>query len=300
MKKFISGLLIGGIIMTSVSAFASNVVNMKAVYSVKNLIVNGVNTGKGSSAFISNGTTYVPLRTVSDALGHEISWDSKTRSIYINTGNKIPDTNGEPTDLPLADTGATTMPTTPNANSFNGQKLISMEAAKEAAIKAVGGGSVISQDADIYDDDDIPDYEFKIMKIISNGTTYVPLRTVSDALGHEISWDSKTRSIYINTGNKTPDTNGEPTDLPLADTGATTMPTTPNANISNGQKLISMEAAKEAAIKAVGGGSVISQDADIYDDDDIPDYEFKIMKNNKIYEVSINALTGAVIDFDID
>ncbi|WP_317366609.1 stalk domain-containing protein [uncultured Tyzzerella sp.] len=164
MKKFISGLLIGGIIMTSVSAFAANVVNMKAVYSVKNLIVNGVNTGKGSSAFISNGTTYVPLRTVSDALGHEISWDSKTRSIYINTGNKTPDANGEPTDLPLADTGATTMPTTPNANISNGQKLISMEVAKEAAIKAVGGGSVISQDADIYDDDDIPDYEFKIMK----------------------------------------------------------------------------------------------------------------------------------------
>ena len=162
MKKFISGLVIGGIIMTSATAFAANVVNMQAVYSVKSLIVNGVDTGKGSSAFVSNGTTYVPLRTVSDALGHEISWDSNTKSIYINTGSGTTNGgNGEPTDLPPTNSGATTAPAptpaptpTPSVNnggSWNGQKLISMETAQNAAIKAVGGGNVIWKEADIYD-----------------------------------------------------------------------------------------------------------------------------------------------------
>ncbi len=160
MKKFISGLLIGGIITTSVTAFAANVVNIPATYSVKRLVVNGVDTGKGSSAFVSNGTTYVPLRTVSDALGHEISWDSNTKTIYINTGSGNTN-NGEPTDLPATNGGNTT---TNNNGTWNGQKLISIETAKNAAIKAVSGGSVIWQESDIDDDDDLPTYDFKIKK----------------------------------------------------------------------------------------------------------------------------------------
>lgn len=163
MKKFISGLLIGGIVMTSATAFAANVVNMQAVYSVKRLVVNGVDTGKGSSAFVSNGTTYVPLRTVSDALGHSISWDSSTKTIYINSnGNNT--TNGEPTDLPTA---SANQPATLPANSgstWNGKNLVSIETAQNAAIKAVGGGIVQWKDADIYDSDDTPTYDFKILK----------------------------------------------------------------------------------------------------------------------------------------
>ncbi len=161
MKKFISGLLIGGIVMTSATAFAANVANIQAVYSVKSLVVNGVDTGKGNTAFVSNGTTYVPLRTVSDALGHKISWDSNTKTIYINS-NTSTSGNGEPTDLPTSNGGATTLPSANNGQSWNGQKLISIETAKSAAIKAAGGGSVVWQEADIYEDDDLPTYDFKI------------------------------------------------------------------------------------------------------------------------------------------
>lgn len=166
MKKFISGLLIGGIITTSVTAFASNVINLQATYSVKRLVVNGVDTGKGNAAFVSNGTTYVPLRTVSDALGHDISWDSNTKTIYINTGNENTG-NGEPTDLPTSNGGNNVAPPVANppvnnSNNFNGQKLISIQTARNAAIKAVGGGNVIWEEADIYDIDDLPTYDFKI------------------------------------------------------------------------------------------------------------------------------------------
>ncbi|MBS5793622.1 MAG: PepSY domain-containing protein [Clostridiales bacterium] len=164
MKKFISGLLIGGMVMTSATAFAANVVNMKATYSVKSLVVNGVDTGKGNTAFVSNGTTYVPLRTISDALGNEISWDSSTKTIYINS-NDASTNSGEPTDLPNAQTlpnlpNSQTLPN--NGNSWNGKNLVGVETAKSAAIKAAGGGSVIWQEEDIYDRDDVPTYDFKI------------------------------------------------------------------------------------------------------------------------------------------
>ncbi len=155
MKKFLTGLLVGGILTTSITAFAATAVNIKAVYSIKKLVVDGVDTGKGSSAFVSNGTTYVPLRTVSDALGHKISWDSSTKTIYIN---KEDDASFEPTDLPPVSGNLPSI----NVEQSGSSKLIGIENAKKAAIKAVGGGQVISSKSDIYDIDDVPKYEFKI------------------------------------------------------------------------------------------------------------------------------------------
>ena len=218
MKKFISGLLIGGIVMTSATAFASNVVTMQATYSVKSLVVNGVDTGKGNTAFVSNGTTYVPLRTVSDALGNDISWDSNTKTIYVNSkGSASTGSSGEPTDFPTSNGSVATLPTPTPAPS----------------VLPTSNGSVAT---------------------LPTPTPAPPVYT----------------------------------------------PPVNNGSTWNGQKLVSIQTAKNAAIKAVGGGTVIWQESDIYDYDDIPDYEFKIMKNNRVYEVEINALNGQVIDFDID
>lgn len=173
MKKFISGIILGSILATSVTAFAANSKTIQAVYSVKKLIVNGVDTGKGSSAFVSNGATYVPLRTVSDALGNEIAWDSDTKSIYINTkGNN--NVSGEPSDLPPVNNGAVTLPEvapTPApapapTPARPQQNFIGEAKAKQIAINKCGGGQVISFYPDLYDNDfdDIPNYDVKVMK----------------------------------------------------------------------------------------------------------------------------------------
>ena len=39
--------------------------------------------GKPVEAFIYNGTTYLPVRAVSEALGKPVQWDGKTHSVYI-------------------------------------------------------------------------------------------------------------------------------------------------------------------------------------------------------------------------
>ncbi len=166
MKKLLSGIIIGAILTTSVSAIAaSNRVNMEAVYSVNKLVVDGVDTGKGKTAFVSNGVTYVPLRTVSDALGNEISWDSSTKTIYINSSknNNTNTNNGEPTDIPPV-SNTPSNATTSQKPTNNNTKLISKSKAQQVALNAVGGGSVIWSKDDIYDNDDRPDYEFKIKK----------------------------------------------------------------------------------------------------------------------------------------
>ncbi len=42
-------------------------------------------TGKEVEAFASDGTTYVPIRAVSEALGYEVNWDSPSRSVVVST-----------------------------------------------------------------------------------------------------------------------------------------------------------------------------------------------------------------------
>lgn len=46
--------------------------------------------GNPVSAFIYNGTTYLPLRAVAQALGQTVQWDGKTYSVYLgkHTGQK--------------------------------------------------------------------------------------------------------------------------------------------------------------------------------------------------------------------
>lgn len=46
--------------------------------------------GNPVEAFIYNGTTYLPVRAVSEAVGKNVQWEGKTRSVYLgkHTGEK--------------------------------------------------------------------------------------------------------------------------------------------------------------------------------------------------------------------
>ncbi|MCI8520371.1 MAG: trypsin-like serine protease [Clostridia bacterium] len=70
-KKIVA--LFTGILFIPATAYASDV----------NIFVhnNPINTG----GFISDDTTYVPLRAVSEVLGAQVIWDNDTRSVYIDT-----------------------------------------------------------------------------------------------------------------------------------------------------------------------------------------------------------------------
>lgn len=48
-----------------------------------NIFVN--NNPLNAGGFISNDTTYIPLRAVSEALGAQVAWNGETRSVYIDS-----------------------------------------------------------------------------------------------------------------------------------------------------------------------------------------------------------------------
>jgi len=77
-------------ILTSTAAFASTgSKTLEALYSNIKIYVNGAvimptdGNGKSTEPFIVDGTTYLPLRAVSEALGENVEWDGTTNSVYV-------------------------------------------------------------------------------------------------------------------------------------------------------------------------------------------------------------------------
>lgn len=93
MKQKLQGLIAGvliGAMLTSGVAFAKNGTEIiDALYNNIKIYVDGVKieskdvTGKTVEPFIYNGTTYLPVRAVGEAIGKTVTWDGATQSVYL-------------------------------------------------------------------------------------------------------------------------------------------------------------------------------------------------------------------------
>lgn len=87
MKKFrfMSGFIVGGLLFGSVGAYAAtNSKMIEVFFNVNDIKVNKISKmPKDNQPFIYNGSTYVPLRFVADALGQPAKWVPETRTILI-------------------------------------------------------------------------------------------------------------------------------------------------------------------------------------------------------------------------
>jgi len=85
MKKMIFGFVLGAIIFSSATVYAGVTTNLLEVfYNVKDIKLNGSSKMPTQKPFISEGTTYVPLRYVSEALGQQVLWDDQSQTVNIN------------------------------------------------------------------------------------------------------------------------------------------------------------------------------------------------------------------------
>lgn len=78
------------IIALSITVFAEDISKtINAVYMNVKLVVDGIQiepkdaNGNYVEPFIYNGTTYLPVRAVGEALGKDVSWDGNTATVYI-------------------------------------------------------------------------------------------------------------------------------------------------------------------------------------------------------------------------
>lgn len=104
---------------------------------------------------IQNGTTYVPLRGISENLGCTVEWDALANAVKIYK-DAIPDGNV----------------------IRNGDDEIRVYVDNELAELKDANGT-------------------KVEPFIVDGTTYVPVRGVSQALGCQVEWDGQAREVRV-------------------------------------------------------------------------------------------------------
>jgi len=123
----------------------------------------------GQYVFMYNNTTYVPLRFMSYALKKSVSWDAKNVKVTVAE---------------------------PNSSE---QVVI-----KEYLMNATNGNSASAVTKNLLLNQVKASYVFNgatkalptgQSSFILNGSLYVPLRFLSESVGHNISWDQKTKTI---------------------------------------------------------------------------------------------------------
>jgi hypothetical protein len=83
LKKFISGLLAGILIVAGVTAGAQSVRQYTAKEVSYPILVNGQMFITDKPIVSINGSTYLPLAVIGDALGVKVSWNSKKSRVEI-------------------------------------------------------------------------------------------------------------------------------------------------------------------------------------------------------------------------
>lgn len=92
-KGFITGIVVMTLIFsTAITGFAASgsqsitaTYNNIKLYVNQKLITPKDAAGNTVEPFIYNGTTYLPVRAVANALGQDVSWDNSTKSVYIGS-----------------------------------------------------------------------------------------------------------------------------------------------------------------------------------------------------------------------
>lgn len=92
MKKFIVGFVTGAMIFSTAGAYAAtNSKMIEVFYNVANIKINKTSsmpTDPDNKPFVYNGTTFVPLRYISEALNLPVQWDGATSTVNIGEMEK--------------------------------------------------------------------------------------------------------------------------------------------------------------------------------------------------------------------
>lgn len=126
LKGFISGVVVSSMVFAlSVSAFAATgSKTIQVAYDNIKIYINEKLTpmmtdGQTVEPFTYGGRTYVPLNAVAAALGQQVSWDDKTKSIYIGSQP----TKSQDTEIGLVNENGLKIAYTGITKAYTGSRL---------------------------------------------------------------------------------------------------------------------------------------------------------------------------------
>ncbi len=127
-------------------------------------------TGAVVNPFIISGTTYLPVRAVASALGLKVEWEQETQTIYLTSGGARQTLSGGPNTAEATKVKATL--------KYPGIRII------------LDGRSLIPRDVN----------GTAVDPFVIDGTTYLPIRAISSALGLGVDWDGSSLTVLLTTG----------------------------------------------------------------------------------------------------
>lgn len=85
-KSLVIGTIFGGMLMSGVSYASSHLTSIDVSIAPITFLHNGqqVELEDGKNSFIYEGSTYVPVRWISETLGKKVEWDEGSRTISIS------------------------------------------------------------------------------------------------------------------------------------------------------------------------------------------------------------------------
>lgn len=118
-QKFIAPILVASCFMLSTSIFASSVTKLIEVQTAPNTIYVD-NSKIATESFTYNGTTYVPLRTITESMGANVQFDANAKRINITSAGTgvVPNTS-----IPTQNNNSNTTTTATNVVNCDGFTL---------------------------------------------------------------------------------------------------------------------------------------------------------------------------------
>ncbi len=163
--------------------------NLKPDISVE---VNGVRQifknvdGQYVYPIIYNGTVYLPIRAVSAVMKEPIEWDSGSKTVYIGKTLSYPVKSSAP------------IPTNAAISAGERDMDILSELKPSLVMGSLKSEIFVMYDFEILSFQDVNGAT--IYPLNYDGTTYLPVRSISNLMDRPITWNSTTSKISINNG----------------------------------------------------------------------------------------------------
>lgn len=129
--------------------------------------------GRSVEPFILDGTTYLPVRGVANALNLDVAWDGTTNTVTLTSGGS----SVAPVEAAKATQG------TVSAVITYRDITIILDGISLSPTDAAGN---------------------PVEPFILDGTTYLPVRAISEALDLTVAWDSVTNTVILTSEGNTP------------------------------------------------------------------------------------------------
>ena len=221
--------------------------------------------GRQVDPLLYTGSIYLPIRAIGEIMGKTVSWDGTTETVYLSGST----TGGDVTDFD------TSTPSGGNQSGSQSGTQITLERAKQIALKHAGVSASQATFVRAHLDYDDGRWEYEVEFIVSSGSGYTEYDYDIDAASGRILSYDRDAEYY--------------------------RPSTSTGNGSTANVQVSEATAKQTALSRVPGAST----ANIYEfkldyDDGRWEYEGKIIYNYMEYEFTIDANTGRITDWEVD